>query len=81
MTDDELMEIAMPFAADGERWPSDWLAAMRAAAEAEREACKRDCIAVIESRHLTGQLGFNAIHDCLERISKRSNVELRGAHK
>jgi len=36
ITDDELMEIARPFAADG-HWPSDWLSAMRLAISASEE--------------------------------------------
>ena len=43
MTDDELMDMARPLAADGGRWPSDWLSAMRAAASAERETCTKVC--------------------------------------
>ena len=39
MTDEKLMDIARPFAADGGRWPSDWLDAMRAAMAAQ---CKAD---------------------------------------
>ena len=49
MTDDELMDLARPFASDGGRWPSDWLAAMRLAVAAERKACIELCAAVMDN--------------------------------
>ena len=62
MTDEELMNIARPYAADGGRWPSDWIDAMRKAAEAEREACAVIC----EDRF---------VGSCANAIRRRSNVK------
>lgn len=38
----------------------------------ERNICKQDCLNVLDERKSMGRTnGFNAIYDCLDRISKR----------
>lgn len=88
MTDEELMDIARPFAADGGRWPSDWLSAMRAAMEAEREACAKVCESMGALDAMDGEDEGSAamvrVADrqadlCAAAIRERSSVELTGA--
>lgn len=50
LTDERLMELAQPFAADGGCWPSDWLSAMHLAIREAQEVdgltsdLQRSCI-------------------------------------
>ena len=75
MTDDELMDMARPLAADGGRWPSDWLSAMRAAASAEREACAKVCDEIANAEE-PYDFAIDAVNAAGAAIRMRSNVEL-----
>ena len=72
MTDEELMEIARPLAADGGRWPSDWITAMRAAMRAEREACANQAELEADAAQ------YNGVEEACMRIAEairmRSNA-------
>ena len=79
MTDYELMDIARPFAADGGRWPSDWIDAMRTVVE----ACATVCDAAEDagnSRCIERDVFIwnRATKYCANRLRERSNVKLRG---
>lgn len=79
MTDDELMDIARPFAADGGRWPSDLIGAMRAVVE----ACATVCDAAEDTGNSRGIerdvfIWNRAAKYCANRLRERSNVKVRG---
>ena len=78
MTDEELMDIARPLAADGGRWPSDWLTAMRAAIAAEHAACVKACEAAEDTGNDSGierdvAMWNKAVAYCVRRLKERSN--------
>lgn len=69
-TDDLIIDIARPYARDGGRWPSDWIAAIRMAVEAEREACAKVCEA-ISDQHLWDRRSADLAQACRDAIRAR----------
>lgn len=75
MTDDELMEIARPFAADGGRWPSDWVNALQATVK----ACVKTCEAAKDTGNDNGierdvYVWNKAVEYCINRLRLKNQT-------